>query len=264
MLREEQGPLLPRKDLLHVLGAGEGPLITDYYWLAMIQQMGRAISFNEYRDIYDYANLVTDLDPKFRLAYYYAGVTVPVRGQREKWRNTAESDAIIRKGIGQLPRDYRMNLLLAYNLQTFDKDYLGAAQVLQYTATLPGAPSYLPKLATRLFAQSGQVDAGLVLARAMRANATTDEERKFYENRILQLEQEAVLQAVDKAAADFRAKEGRVPRSVDELLQGGFLPRAPLDPMGGKIGIRADGESFSSVEDRRLRIYEDPNDAAAR
>jgi hypothetical protein len=166
-----QEPLLPRKEVLQVAGRGYLPLVVDYLWIQLIQATGRARKAEEYRDVYPYAELITDLDPRFDVVYRFAGTTLPTNLGRETWVNTEESTRIIRKGLPLFPDDLRLNILLAYNLSTFHHQYREAAQVLEKASKLPEAPEYLSALATRLYAQSGEVDSGLALARSLAESA---------------------------------------------------------------------------------------------
>jgi hypothetical protein len=198
---------------------------------------------------------VTDLDPKFFLAYWYGAAALPYDVGRDDWRNTRESTALLRKGLSVFPDDFRLNFLLAYNLQYYDRDYLAAAKLVRWLSERPGTPGYLSALATRLFAQAGDFDAGLVMAETLRDHASSAEERAFYERRVLEIHLERILQGVDKAVAAFRASEQRLPISVAELLASGFLSEYPVDPLGGRIEIDDKGQSHSSEVAHRLVLY---------
>lgn len=253
--RNSEGPLLPRLQLLRVLGAGQTMLVADYYWLQMIQQMGRASSAEEFRDIYPYANLTTDLDPTFSIVYWYAGASIPFNSGREHWENAAESTAIIKKGLKRFPDDFRLNFFLAYNLQYYDKKFHEAAQLVQWLSTQPKAPWFLKALATRLFAQAGDFDAGVSLAEAMRDSATDEDSRKFFDLRILEIRQERLLSRVDEAGEKFQTRTGHLPSLLEELVASGDLTVAPVDPLGGMLYLDAKGHAQSTASKHRLQLY---------
>ncbi|MGZ3460519.1 MAG: hypothetical protein ACXU86_18685, partial [Archangium sp.] len=213
-----QEPLLPRQEVLRVAGRGYIEVIADYFWLQLVQATGQALRAEEYRDIYPYADLITDLDPRFGIVYSFAAGTLPANLGRETWVNTQESTQLLRKGLKLFPHDLKMNMLLAYNLSAFHKQYREAAEVLERAAKLPGAPSYLPALATRLYAQAGSVDAGLALARSLVDSAEDPETRELFQQRVRDLEMEGELRRVDAAIADFRSAFGVAPPDLDTLL----------------------------------------------
>lgn len=254
-----QEPLIPRQELLRLVGRGYLELLADYFWLQAIQATGRAFEAEEYRDIYPYADLTTDLDPKFGLVYVFAGGALPTNTGREVWVNTEESTRLLRKGLKVFPNDLKMHMLLAYNLSAFHKQYQEAAQLVERAAKLPGAPSYLPALATRLYAQSGSVDAGLALARSLADSADDEETREIFKQRVRDLEMEAELRRVDGAIGRFRQEFGVSPPDVHTLLWLGFLDRPPQDPKGGGFFIGYDERAYSETQQRRLEIFTPDN-----
>ncbi|WP_245814894.1 tetratricopeptide repeat protein [Cystobacter ferrugineus] len=250
-----QEVLLPREDVLRVVGRGYIQMIADYLWIQLVQTAGRAVTAEEYRDLYPYAELITDLDPYFDMVYRFAAGTLPTNLGRETWVNTEESTRLLRKGLKLFPDDLKMNMLLAYNLSTFEKNYQEAAQLTERASRLPGAPAYLPQLATRLYAQAGSVDAGLALAESLLDSAEDEATRQLFEQRIRDLELEAELQRVDVAIARFHETYGVLPPDVDTLSWLGFLSEPPHDPQGGGFFIGSDGRAYSRTQQRRLEIF---------
>lgn len=250
-----QEVLLPRQDVLRAVGRGYIQLIADYLWIQLVQTAGRARTAEEYRDLYPYAELITDLDPHFDMVYRFAAGALPTNLGRETWVNTEESTRLLRKGLELFPDDLKMNMLLAYNLSTFDKNYQEAAKAAERAARLPGAPAYLSQLATRLYAQAGSVDAGLALAQSLLDSAEDEATRQLFEQRIRDLELEAELQRVDAAIARFRETFGTTPPDVDTLSWLGLLSEPPRDPQGGGFFIGSDGRAYSTTQQRRLEIF---------
>ena len=251
-----RAPLLPRKEFLHAMGAAYQHLVADYFWIQSIQAVGRAQTAEEYRDIFDYADLTTDLDPLFVLVYRFCGPAITFNRGRENWINTEESTRILEKGVRAVPNHIFLRILLAYNLSYFHKQYDRAARLLEETSRMPGAPKYLPALATRLYAQAGQVESGLALARSLYEASDDTETRQTFAKRIKELELERTLRIVDESVATFERREGRLPASLEELVTHGDLPAAPLDPMGGQVLLGTDGRSQSTAVSRRLVIYQ--------
>lgn len=250
-----QEPLLPRQEMLRLVGRGYIQLIADYFWLQLIQTTGAARGADEYRDLYAYADLITDLDPQFRLVYTFAAGVLPTNTGREIWANTAESTLLLRKGLKLFPSDLKMNMLLAYNLSAFHKQYREAAEVVERTAKLPGAPAYLPALATRLYAQSGDVDTGEALALALAESAEDEETRELFLTRVRDLRLERELRRVDAALATFRGVFGASPPDLATLLWLGYLDRPPEDPQGGAFFIGYDGRARSETQQKRMDIF---------
>lgn len=253
--RIHQPPLLPRAGFVRAIAAGHRQMAADYYWLQTIQATGQAGTAEEYRDIYDYANLVTDIDPDWERVYVFSAPSVTYNRGREQWVNTDESTKLLEKGLGRFPQHLLLRILYAYNLSFFHKEYVKAAQQLELAAKLPGAPPYIPSLITRLYAQAGDIDSGLAFAQTLIDTTEDPETRATFEHRILELNLERSLRDVDQAIARFRAREGRAPKDLDELVARGDLSEKPEDPLGGTIVIGEDGRASSTAQGRRLHLF---------
>jgi hypothetical protein len=249
-------PLLPRASLLRIGGRAFLSLVADYYWLQTIQLTGRAKTAEEYRDIADYAQLVTDLDPDFAYVYQFGGVVVPYNYGRETWVNTAESTALFEKGVARFPAWVFLRTLLAYNYSVFQKEYARAAHLLEETARLPGAPPYLPFLTTRLYAQAGSFDAADAFATQFATAADDPETRAAFERRKQEIALERSLRTLDEAVARYREREGRLPAHLTDLVSAGLLPDIPEDPLGGRIYLGVDGRTYSTSQEHRLEVYQ--------
>jgi hypothetical protein len=242
---------------LLVLGNAQRQMIADYYWILTTEATGVAHTREQYRDIYDYAQLISELDPKFRIVYSFAGAIIPVNLGRENWVNTDESTQILSKGFPLFPDYLFLRIMYAYNLSVFHKRYQQAADILKETAKIPGAPEYLAELATRLYGQAGAIDSGLALATELSQVAADPATRQTFERRTKELILEGELQKIDKAIEEFKRTTGRLPATGLELVASGQLREIPQDPLGGTILIGADGRSHSSAaENERLEVYD--------
>jgi len=259
-------PLLPRASLLRLGGRAFLSLVADYYWLQTIQLTGRARTAEEYRDIADYAQLVTDLDPDFAYVYQFGGVVVPFNYGRETWVNTAESTALLEKALARYPVSTPgtwspatylfLRILVAYNWSVFQKEYARAAHLLEETARLPGAPPYLPFLTTRLYTQAGSFDAADAFATQFATAAADPDTRAAFERRKDEIALERILRTLDEAVAAYRERRGRLPAQLRELVSDGLLPALPEDPLGGHIYLGEDGRTYSTSQEHRLEVYE--------
>ncbi|GEN06431.1 hypothetical protein SAMN05443572_102458 [Myxococcus fulvus] len=250
-------PVLPRAGFLKALFKAQLGLVADYFWILTINRVGTARKISEYRDIYYYADLTTDLDPRFAKVYTFAGITIPIHLGREEYANVEESSRILRKGMVNTPEDKRIHFQLAYNLMFFERKYREAAAIIEELAKEPGAPEWYSGLATRLYAQSGDFDTSLGLAQALRDSAEDDETRAYYERRVNEILQERLLQQLDTAIQRHQQREGRLPASLEALVSSGDLRELPADPLGGKLFLGEDGRSYSTAARFRLEIIYD-------
>jgi len=249
-------PLLPRVEWLHWIGAAYAELLADYYWIQTTHQTGEAQTVWDYKNIYPYARMTTELDPSFRYPYIFAAAVLPCAIGHGKFANTAESTDMLERALVQFPDNIQVRISLAYNWSVFDRNYRRAARLAEETSHLPGAPAYLGPLASRLYAQGGDIEAGIAFTRTLAQSAEDPETRDAMEKRLKDLELEGELQAVDRAAGFYRARVGHAPTDIETLLKSGDLDHAPTDPLGGVVFIGEEGRAHSSRLDRRLEVYE--------
>lgn len=252
---EHLPPMLPRKEFAYALGKSQLMLFSDYLWIQTGHAVGAARYRDEFLDPYYYADLLTDLDPDFGFVYLFAGISVPYNLGRETWINTHESTQLFEKGYRRFPTFLQLAIALAYNLSYYHQEYQRAAGIIERAAKLPGAPSYLASLATRLYSQSGDFDAGLALAQSMRDSATNPEDRAVFEQRVKELLLERVLTRIEKACKAFSTRAGRPPQNISELVETQDLEAAPSDPLGGRLELNAECTARATSQARRLRPY---------
>lgn len=263
-LRTKAGPVLPRPGFVHALFAAQRNLVADYFWVLTTHQIGAAVTPEQMRDVYAYADLATSLDPNFVQVYWFAGVALPVQTARNQYANAQESTAILEKGARVAPRNFKIKYQLAQNYLYLQRDYPRAAALLKEVSSLPGAPSWLPSLAMRAYAEGGSLETSLELATHLAANADDEESRAFYATRLQEIQQEFVLRRIDEAAALFAERTSRPPSSLQELRDNGFLPDLPPDPLGGEYFIDADsGRAKSTASKHRFELIRMPDAPAS-
>lgn len=248
-------PLLPRIETVRAVGAPFLQLVADYFWIQTVHAVGIASSIGEYRNVYFYASMVMDLDPKFREVYPFAGVVIPIKDGEGKWHNAEESTLILQRGVEQFPDSFYIAILLAYNLTHLQPDYPRAARVLERAALAPGAPPYLRGLITRLYARAGNFDAGLALASSLADSAQDPEVRQTFERRVQEIQLEKLLVQIDLAVKQYTAREKKMPADLNALVAAGDLKGIPPDPLGGKLVLGSDGRAASTAQEKRLTDF---------
>jgi hypothetical protein len=179
----------------------------------------------------------TDLDPKFRGAYRFAGYAMPRSTLDDGVANVVPAEQILKKGTRERPDDWQIAFVLGY-LQAF---YLGATQQasasLAQAARLPGSPAYLGLLANRLAVEGGDLEAAEQMARTMAEEASEEKTKAEWQARLLDLRMERDIRAIEAAGKRFRARTGREPNSVAELVRAVELPAMPQEPHGKEYVI---------------------------
>jgi hypothetical protein len=248
--------LLPRPDVLRYLAVGHQAAMSDYFFVQQLQQVALASTASEYLAVVDIARVCIAMDPDFRQPYLVAALNAPFNEGKERWKNTAESTAILRQAVERFPNDSKLDSLLAFNLTFFMRNYTEAAAIFARLADKPGAPSHYRPLSVRLTAQGGQLDKAEAIAAQLGADSTDTETQRFYQQRAKEIALERVLREVDNIAARFAQDQGRKAQGVNELLVAGYLSTFPIDPLGGRIYLDKTGTARSSSRWYRYRLYE--------
>ena len=243
---------IPKGEYLKKISLGHNSLVADLIWLRAIQVMGeKKVPPQQAEWIYHALDAATDLDPKFSYIYEAGGIFLSaVSG------NYDLSVKLLKKGFDNNPGYWRLPFYLSANYFLYLRDYKLAAYFMGRAAELPDRPAFVPLLAARLYAQSGDPRFGLDLTYTIYKNTTDEKVKDALRQRMKELQVEINLYTLENAAKDFKDKYGRYPVSVDELKAAGLIRGEPKDELGGRYIINPEtGEASNTKMSRRLRIY---------
>lgn len=146
----DSAELIPRASVIKPFTLGYDQLIADCWWLAFIQYYGdsRARAKDHCRLAYNYLDLITQLDPRFTLPYWFSAFAV---GAEAKRPDLAEK--IIDRGVRSNQDDWYLPFIAGVNLYLFAHDDRAAAKYYRIAARYPNAPKWLAREANILEAQ---------------------------------------------------------------------------------------------------------------
>jgi hypothetical protein len=141
---------LPSIAVMRLISLGYERLWADLYWLAFIQYIGdqEACLADKFSKSYNYLNLITQLDPHFVLAYWFAAFTI---GSDMKRPDLA--DAIIARGIENNKNDWFLPYIAGVNQYLFAKNEAKAAKFYRMAAKFPDSPPWMARQAIILEAK---------------------------------------------------------------------------------------------------------------
>jgi hypothetical protein len=187
---------LPNGRLLKTLVLDFDSVAADYYWLRTIGYFGgHFMADKKYPWLGHMLELVTDLDPRLGVAYYFGGIVLAM-----EVKDVPASNHILLKGMVNLPDNWKYPFFLGFNYFFHDGDLPLAAWYLERASLLPGRPEYLLKLVASLYARAGMTE-----------NAIT------FLNTVLEtVEEEHVRQGIRQKIEDLRA--GNLPQGLERIL----------------------------------------------
>ncbi|MFO0598733.1 MAG: hypothetical protein U0228_25735 [Myxococcaceae bacterium] len=235
-----------------VMSLGFKLALADWYWVQALHYFTDPWNaYNQYKNLGNFLDLVVGLDPDYEYAYKFAGISLPYDTGRLHFVNTRKSTWFLEEGERRFPNNWQFPFYLGYNYLNFHNEKQKAAEAYARAAKIPGSPKYLAAFAAKLFALGGSEDQALLFAESALEETEDPETRAMLENRIADIKQEKVLQAIEKAAADFKQAEGRYPNDLAELVSRGF-PHP-----GGQYSLDEQGVAHSPLRPNRLQIYKD-------
>jgi hypothetical protein len=224
---------LPSGKVLRTASFGQRLLLADFYWLRAVSYMGETLlaKVARWEALLPLAEIVTDLDPRYAYVYQVTGSNLAGLASRH-----AEADQILEKGMRALPDRWNLPFIQATNKFLFEQDYVAAARLARRAAELGKRP-HLALLAANLSALANtddEYDAAATFLVQMLAQTNLPEMRDELEGRLIRIRTFQALATLEQAIAAHRARTGRLPVRLPELVPA-FLASLPADPSGGRI-----------------------------
>ncbi len=237
------GYTIPSK-FSRILALGNRGVLSDFLFLKIStfiggrSGLGEPLNEEDWQFITQSLDVVTDLDPYFVDPYMLAeGLLAWDAGKPE------EANQLLIKGLKYRTWDWRLPFFVGFNYFYFLKDYEAASGFIMNASQLPGSPAYLATLGARLAYYGGKSKTALLFLKEMLADTDDAMMKKRLQLRLLALES-AVL--IEEALDRFKAREGRSPKELSELVSAGYLLILPPDPYGGTWGVLKNGRVFST------------------
>jgi len=219
--------------------------LIDLYFLRTLIGISEPESELRNKNLYAYGEFLTDLDPRFFHAYYFLSLATVYSLGKDQYLNGDLALKLVRKGIKQFPRDFRLRILSAFLLTYVEHDPRAAIEEFIEISKFPDAPAGAIAAATSMFVENNDFDAAIAMI-----SAAMDEgghgSMQLLTDRKKQLEIERLLRELDAAIRAAGAKLGHTPESLDEVVALGEWPaELTHDPHGGELSVQA-GRGHSS------------------
>lgn len=215
------------------LSFGFDSLAADVYWIRAVIYYGgrrRAETRRNYDELFPLLDLVTSLDPQFKVAYRFGALFLSEPPPGGPGRPD-QAIALLERGV-ERDGDWEYYEDIGFVHYWWKHDYVSAAEWFKKAASQPGAPNWLVGLAATTLAVGGSRESSRQLWTELLNNADAAYIQEQARHRLQQLD---AMDAIDQLAASlqrFKEREGRMPRTWQELVAAERLPGIPLDPAG--------------------------------
>jgi len=204
---------------------GYDNLAADWYWIKTIQYIGEH-HFDDHQNnqnIFNFLNLVTDLDPHFATAYYFGEIILP----NEEESNLAIQLAI--KGLYNRPDTWQIPYYLGYIYYFYREDYEKATKYFELAAQKPKVLTSAKRLAAELRSKTGRHEIALMMWQNLAKNIEDD---FTYQEAKKRITRELNFLTLENDVKIFQTKFNRDPENLTELITTQVLQKIPSDPFG--------------------------------
>ena len=210
-------------------------LAADVYWIRALQHYGRtklAPDVEKHYDLlYPLLDITTSLDPHFNLAYRFGAIFLAEPPPGGAGRPDL-AIALLEKGLEAQPTRWEFVQDIGFVHYWWTRDYVRAAAAFRRAASIPGAPSWMGPLAAVTEAEGGNRESSRRLWREILAD---EDEEWLRQQAVFRLRQLDAMDRIDdlvRRIGIYRARQGTMPRSWNDLGRAGLLEARPIDPDG--------------------------------
>jgi len=223
--RQERAPdtflYLPSGRYVNAAALGFDELLADILWMRAVVYFGQQyVTTRNYEWLFHMIDMVTTLDPLYKIAYQFGGVILA-------WevKNVEKSNIILERGMKNFPDYWFFPWHLGFNYLFFlDKPDL-ALNYLEQALRLPRHPGYLASLVGRLHQKTGKREIALKFLVEGYPDAITDTVKEVYIQRLKDLLPERDYLSLVSQVEHYKQEHGSYPKEIKpyfrpELLRG--------------------------------------------
>lgn len=235
-------------ELARRLALGFHNLAADVYWIrAVVYYGGQRLNERQrnFDQLYPLLDLVTSLDPYFRVAYRFGAIFLAEEYPGGAGRPDLAVQ-LLQKGVASDPSCWECAEDIGFVYYWWVDDYARAAEWFKRAGDMPGAPNWLAALAAVTLAEGGNRDSSRKLWTELRDNADVEWLRQNARHRLRQLDAMDAIDELNRATQRFIERMGRPPAHWEEVARLERWPSIPtdpggtvfaLDPVTGRVGL---------------------------
>jgi tetratricopeptide (TPR) repeat protein len=239
---------LPNGKYLKAISLGHAPLVADLVYLWAIQYYSDYELADRSRFVeHVFGQVIAELDPNYIDPYWLGAILLTTEA-----KDLEGGLRLLDKGFSNKPTAWILPYLAGWECDRVGQ-YDRAAAYFDRAARAPGAPPDLFRLRAGMTALTGNLREAIARWRDVLDDPRNDEDaRAIAMRQIRTLTVRVDLQDLNTAIAAFRARAGRAPRNLDELVRSGIVRSIPLDPDGDPYVYDPSTASVSSPAGRVL------------
>ena len=224
-------------------------LVADVYWIRAVVYFGGQRRSEDarrnYEQLFPLLDLVTSLDPHFRVGYRFGSLFLAEPPPGGPGR-ADQAIQLLEKGLEQDPARWEYAQDIGFVYYWWGADYIKAGEWFKRAAEIPGAAEWLGPLAAITLAEGGNRQSSRKLWTELHDTTEIDWIRSTAALRLHQLDAMDEIDELNRNAQQFVERRGRPPANFRELAvdqKWRALPRDPsgvpydLDPQTGRVTL---------------------------
>jgi tetratricopeptide (TPR) repeat protein len=227
-LREEIR-VVPKKDLVEFLCLDHRGFAADMLFVQVNIHSG-SLMWKPLKFVFDsewsygIMDLITDLDPKYYIAYLFSGM-----GLIHRFSDVHRAKPILEKGMKVFPESWELPFWLGYDYYAYFHDYDVAAEYLWLASQKPKAPRGYRAILHQVLREEGAYEKALYILEKMVEETENTARKMAYEKRVVQLKN---LIFLESSVSRYRESRGAYPEQLRDIVKVGMIPKLPEDPFG--------------------------------
>jgi len=228
----EESLYIPSPRVLRALSLGYTGLMADIYWTRVVQYFGSKHRANatQYKLLAPLLEITTTLDPHLIVAYQF-GSTFLAQKPPEGAGDPQASVALVEKGIRENPNNWQLYYELGFLQYMELHDEAAAARTFDRGSNIPGAHPFLKVLAASMAQHAGDRDLARMLWTATYENTEDAMIRANAVKHLRALKVDEDITHLEEIVRQYQQRTSRLPQSMAELVQAGYLGGYPVDPL---------------------------------
>jgi tetratricopeptide (TPR) repeat protein len=231
LMGESHAFVPPLPHLVRAGSLGYYNLAADLYWLRTIQYRETCADENRTpKDLYAMTDFLTDLDPRYCLAYFYTGLALMEQGS-----DRHEIISILSKGVQNCEGKWQNAFLLGFYYYFVLEDYEAAAHYMDLACRWHQGHKLYCSLAARIRTVAGKPELGVQLLQQMLAENRDSFSAATLERRLKVLETKIIERDLTAAVETYRLQHGTYPERVADLFTPGPVLGSPPEGFPARL-----------------------------
>lgn len=233
-LRQEAAVLyLPSGTWLKRLSLGYDGLLACIYWTRAVQHYGRErlATSQSFPLLYALLDITTTLDPELVIAYRFGALFLAEPPPLGPGR-VEEAVKLLEKGMAAKPRYWRFWGDLGFIYYWNTRDYARASTAFLEGSRKADAPAWMKVMAARVASEGRDRKTSLFLWHEIYQSTDDPAIRGHALLRWREVKVGEDVEQLEALVARYRRERRAAPRSVNDLVEGGYLAGMPVDPLG--------------------------------